>query len=396
MELKRHVDLPGLLARKSFFLFGPRGVGKTFLARKQLGGEAIFFDLLNSNTFITLSANPSDLEDMAQGQITEPDGHVWIVIDEIQKLPALLDEAHRLIENRQWRFLLTGSSSRKLGRQGVNLLAGRAWNQHLYPLTWKEIPDFNLIRHLRYGGLPAVHLSREPWEELQAYMTNYITQEIQLEGLVRKIPQFSKFLRAAALSNGQVLNFDKLGRDYALPPSTIREYYFILQETFIGAMLEPWHKSRKRKAVSAAKFYFFDTGVLTAINGIRTLERGSDTFGNCFETWLINEIKACVSYQRLHLPLHYWRTRTGYEVDLVVGDDVAIEIKSTRKVSREDRKGLMALQEEGIVRKFFLVSEDKTALFQDGVYCLHWSDFLRKLWAGEVIHPSIREKEVYG
>lgn len=191
MQIKRAINLPGLLARKSLFLFGPRGAGKTFLAKKQLEGRAVFFDLLNSNTFIELSANPANLESLAQGQITEQNKPVWVVIDEIQKLPALLDEVHRLIENRRWRFLLTGSSARKLRRQGVNLLAGRAWNQHLYPLTWKEMPDFDLLRQLRYGSLPPVRLSQEPQEELQAYVANYIAQEIQLEGLVRKIPQFS-------------------------------------------------------------------------------------------------------------------------------------------------------------------------------------------------------------
>lgn len=385
MELQREIQLPDLLAHKSFFLFGPRGTGKTYLANRQLDGKAIFFDLLNAGTFLPLSANPSDLEDMVQEQISEPDVPVYIVIDEIQKLPSLLDEVHRLIESRKWRFLLTGSSVRKLNRRGVNLLAGRAWNQNFYPLTWKEIPDFDLLKYLRYGGLPAVYLSDKPHEELQAYVTNYIAQEIQLEGLVRKIPQFAKFLQAAALCNGQVLNFDKLGRDYAISPSTVREYYSILQETFIGTMLEPWDKSRKRKAVSTAKFYFFDTGVLNTLKGIKSVERNSDIFGNCLETWLVHEVKACIGYRRLHLPLRYWRTRTGYEVDLVADDVAAIEIKSTRRVAREDRKGLQALQEEGIIKKFFLVSEDKTPRLKDGIHCLHWSAFLRKLWAGEIL-----------
>jgi len=386
MKLARSVDLPGLLAQKSHFLFGPRGTGKTFLAREQLGGKAIFCDLLHSDTYLTLATSPSNLEDMVYDQITRPGDSVLIVIDEVQRLPPLLNEVHRLIESKGWRFLLTGSSARKLHRRGVNLLAGRAWNQNLHPLTWKEIPDFDLERHLRYGGLPAVYLSREPQEELQGYVANYIAQEIQMEGLVRKIPQFSKFLKAAALTNGKILNFDKLGRDYMVPPSTIREYYSILQETFIGMALEPWDKSTKRKAVSASKFYFFDTGVLAALAGMKTLERNSDTFGNFLETWLVNEVRAYISYRRLHLPLRYWRTTAGYEVDMVVDDETAIEIKATRRVAREDLKGLAALKEEGIVEKFFLVSEDKTALLRNGIHCLHWSEFLERLWDGEVIH----------
>jgi len=385
MKLARSVDLPGLLAQKSHFLFGPRGTGKTFLAREQLGGKAIFCDLLHSDTYLTLATSPSNLEDMVYDQITRPGDSVLIVIDEVQRLPPLLNEVHRLIESKGWRFLLTGSSARKLHRRGVNLLAGRAWNQNLHPLTWKEIPDFDLERHLRYGGLPAVYLSREPQEELQGYVANYIAQEIQMEGLVRKIPQFSRFLKAAALTNSRVLNFDKLGRDYMVPPSTIREYYSILQETFIGMALEPWDKSTKRKAVSASKFYFFDTGVLAALAGMKTLERNSDTFGNFLETWLVNEVRAYISYRRLHLPLRYWRTTAGYEVDMVVDDETAIEIKATRRVAREDLKGLAALKEEGIVEKFFLVSEDKTALLRNGIHCLHWSEFLERLWDGEVI-----------
>jgi len=385
MKLARSVDLPGLLAQKSHFLFGPRGTGKTFLAREQLGGKAIFCDLLHSDTYLTLATSPSNLEDMVYDQITRPGDSVLIVIDEVQRLPPLLNEVHRLIEGKGWRFLLTGSSARKLHRRGVNLLAGRAWNQSLHPLTWKEIPDFDLERHLRYGGLPAVYLSREPQEELQGYVANYIAQEIQMEGLVRKIPQFSKFLKAAALTNGKILNFDKLGRDYMVPPSTIREYYSILQETFLGVMLEPGDKSTKRKAVSASKFYFFDTGVLAALAGMKTLERNSDTFGNFLETWLVNEVRAYISYRRLHLPLRYWRTTAGYEVDMVVDDETAIEIKATRRVAREDLKGLAALKEEGIVEKFFLVSEDKTALLRNGIHCLHWSEFLERLWDGEVI-----------
>ena len=184
------------------------------------------------------------------------------------------------------------------------------------------------------------------------------------------------------------LNFDKLGRDYALPPSTIREYYAILQETFIGVMLEPWNKSEKRKAVSAAKFHFFDTGVLSFLNSSLGLERDSSAYGNRFETWLINEIKAFVGYHRLHLPVRYWRAQTGHEVDLVAGDEIAVEIKATRKVSQEDKKGLKALREEGIIKQFFLVSEDETARFQDGIHYLHWADFLKRLWAGEVLQTQ--------
>lgn len=245
MEFVRILDLRTLLAKKSFFVFGPRTTGKSYLVSKQLSDVVAVLDLLRGDVFLRLSANPADLEHLIEPRLAGRKR--WVVIDEIQRLPDLLNEVHRLIEQRRLRFLLTGSSARKLRRGAVNLLAGRAWTAQLLPLTSQEIPNFGLDRFLRYGGLPPVVQSDEPGEELYAYVHTYLHEEIQAEGLVRRLPQFSRFLTTAALANGQLLNFAALASDTAIPASTIREYYSILQDTLIGFLLEPWTRSNKRR-----------------------------------------------------------------------------------------------------------------------------------------------------
>ena len=254
---KRYLDLAALLQKKSFFLLGPRSTGKSFLIDEQLGSRAIILSLLHSDLYLRLSTSPWELEMMIEGAQQQHKTH-WIVIDEIQKVPNLLDEVHRLIESKKFRFLLTGSSARKLKRGHANLLAGRAWTANFYPLSWCEIADFSLPRFLRYGGLPAVYSSDYPDEELHAYARTYLYEEIQAEGLVRKLPQFSRFLMVAALANGQLLNFANISSDAQVPASTIKEYYSILEDTLIGFMLLPWVKSKKRKAITTAKFYFLE------------------------------------------------------------------------------------------------------------------------------------------
>ena len=395
-DIKRTLQLSSLLRKKSFFLFGPRSVGKSYLIRQELisngrGAEVILFDLLQHKTYHRLSISHSHLENIVNERISGQKikkKDVWIVIDEVQKLPQILDEVHRLIEKKGWRFLLTGSSSRKLKRGGANLLAGRAWSAYLYPLTYNEIGarNFNLKRHLLYGGLPFVYLSKEPEEELIAYRSYYVREEVQMEALVKKMPQFSRFLEAAALSSGEILNFTKLGNDYGISPSTIREYYSILEETFIGFFLEPWTKSKKRKAISKAKFYLFDLGVLNSLIETKNLNFHSNLFGKSFEHWIIQEVRAYLYYKRLFLKMGYWKSVNRQEVDLTVGEEIAVEIKSTQKVSSKHLRNLKALQEEKVFKKFFLVSCDSDNTLQDSIHCLHWSEFLRRLWKNQILN----------
>ena len=379
--LERHLNLSSLLTKKSFFLFGPRATGKSTLIKRQLTETAPVFDLLDSRLYLRLLSAPYDLEAI----ISSGKNTGIVVIDEIQRIPELLNEVHRLIENKKITFLLTGSSARKLRRGKANLLAGRVWESRLFPLIKKEIPDFNLDRFLQYGGLPAVYLSQYPDEELDAYVNTYLKEEIMAEGLIRNLPPFSRFLRTIALASGELVNFAKLANDCQVPPSTVREYVGVLEDTLIGALLPAWAESKKRKAVRTAKFYFFDPGVTHALAGIKTLDRNSNLYGKSFEQFIWMEIRAYLSYTRNKSELTYWRSTRGHEVDFLIGDQTAIEVKASQNVSARDFKGLKALKEENIFKSYILVSQDPIHTRQDGFQALHWETFLEDLWSGKLV-----------
>ena len=377
MKLKRLLNLADLLTRKSFFLFGPRATGKSTLIKRQLSETATVIDLLDSRLYLRLLGSPHDLESIIYS------GHKTgiVVIDEIQRIPELLNEVHRLIENKKITFLLTGSSARKLRRGKANLLAGRVWESRMFPLTWKEITDFNLDRFLHYGGLPAVYLSNYPDEELDAYVNTYLKEEIMAEGLIRKLPPFSRFLRSIALASGEMINFTKLANDCQVPPSTVTEYVGLLEDTLVGFLLPAWTESRKRKAISTAKFYFFDPGVTHMLAGTQTLDRNSHLYGKSFEQFIGMEIRAYLSYRRKKRELAYWRSTHGYEVDFLIGIETAIEVKASQKVSGRDLRGLKALKEENIFKNYILVSQDPINTRDDNFQALYWEKFLDDLWA---------------
>jgi len=379
MELQRILNLPNLLSRKSFFLFGPRATGKSTLIKQQLSASATVIDLLDSRLYLRLLNSPHDLEPI----IHSDNKSRIVVIDEIQRVPELLNEVHRLIENKKLTFLLTGSSARKLRRGKANLLAGRVWEARLFPLTWKEIPDFNLDRFLRYGGLPPVYLSKYPDEELDAYVNTYLREEIMAEGLIRRLPPFSRFLHAAALLNGEMINFSKLANDCQVPPSTVTEYVGLLEDTLVGFLLPAWTESTKRKAISTGKFYFFDPGITHTLAGTQTLDRNSDLYGKSFEQFIGMEIRAYLSYKRRKLQFSYWRSTHGYEVDFLVGRETAVEVKASQKISQRDFKGLKALEEEKIFKNYILVSQDPINTRDDNFQALYWKKFLDNLWAGK-------------
>jgi uncharacterized protein len=383
MEIARIIDLKELLAKKSFFLFGPRATGKSTLVSGQLSGSATIVDLLDSRLFLRLSAAPHDLE-----AIIDAGDPRLVVIDEIQRIPELLNEVHRLIENRKIRFLLTGSSARKLRRGQANLLAGRVWEARLFPLTWKEARGFDLGKYLRYGGLPAVYLSEFPEEELDAYVNTYLREEIMAEGLVRNLPPFTRFLRSMALANGEVMNFTKLANDCQVAASTVREHVGLLEDTLVGFLLPPWTESRKRKAIKSGKFYFFDPGVTHTLAGTRVLDRNSDLYGKSFEQFIGMEIRAFLSYSRIKLPFTYWRSTHGHEVDFLIGEKTAIEVKATARAGPGDFKGLKALAEERLFSDLFLVTQDAVATRQENIQAIHWGDFLKRLWQGEIVAPD--------
>jgi uncharacterized protein len=380
MEYTRLLNLKSLLEKKSFFLLGPRATGKTSLIMAQLKDQALIINLLKTDLFFRLNAKPARLREMIKAS-----KHRLIVIDEIQKIPDLLNEVHFLIEEEKLTFLLTGSSARKLKGKNVNLLAGRAWETNLFPLTYAEIKNFNLEKYLQYGGLPAIYTSTYPEEELNAYAHTYLKEEIMAEAVVRQIPAFAKFLELSALTSGQILNFSNIANDTGVSAVTIREYYQILEDTLLGFMLPGWTKSIKRKAIAKAKFYFFDIGIRNNLAKIKNIDPKSDLYGQAFEHFIILEVRAYLKYSRINETLSYWQAKNGYEVDLIIGNEVAIEIKATNSVSDNHLKGLKMLQEEKICTKYFLISQDKIARNQDDIEIRDYKDFLARLWAGEII-----------
>lgn len=339
-------------------------------------------NLLESETYLRLLKNPGLLENLIQPE------KKCIVIDEVQKIPQILDEVHRLIEEKKIKFLLTGSSARKLKRGQANLLAGRAWRADLFPLVSGELntknSKLNLEKYLLFGGMPAIYLSSNPKEEINAYVKNYLYEEIQAEGLTRNIPQFSRFLEIAALSSGQIINFTKVATDVGFSPATIREYYQILEDTLIGFKVLPYLKTKKRKPIATSKFYLFDVGITNQLAGIRFLDKKSDLFGRCLEQFVAMELRAYLSYQRLDEPLQFWRA-SNVEVDFLVGEEVAIEVKSSSKINSDDLKGLRALKEEKKIRKLYLVSLDPLIQNHDGIQCIPLDIFLSDLWLTKIV-----------
>jgi predicted AAA+ superfamily ATPase len=371
----RAIDLKGLLASKSHFLLGPRQTGKTSLVRKSLP-DAKVYDLLDTSTFLALNQNPGRL-----AEELSPRDRV-VVIDEIQRLPELLNEVHRLIEERGVRFLLTGSSARKLRRGGVNLLGGRARIKNLHPLIYRELGDrFDLARAISRGLLPSVYFSDDPTSDLQAYAGMYLQQEIVAEGAARNVPAFSRFLKVAALCNGTIVNFTNVANDAQVARTTVYEYFEILKDTLVLYELPAWRKSAKRKPLVSSKYYFFDTGVVGALQG-RRFRPGTPEFGGAFETFLLHELATHRDYSSSD-PLSYWRSTSGFEVDFLIGDHTAVEVKAKESVSLQDLKSLRALAEEKKLKRYLCVSLEPRVRRMEGVLVLPFRTFLEALWDGE-------------
>lgn len=377
MYIDRKLDIASVVAKKSCFLFGPRQCGKSSLVRKTLP-DAHILDLLSGDTYTRLSRNPGYIEEICRD--SRP-----IVIDEIQKLPILLDEVHRLIETKGMKFLLTGSSARKLRKSGVNLLGGRARVRHLHPFSAAELGDkFNLDYALNNGLIPGIWDSDDPEEDLAGYVSLYLEQEIMAEGATRNLPAFSRFLEVAALSNGEQINYQSISSDAQVPRSTIQEYFKILKDTLIATEVPVWKKGRSRKTVETSKFYLFDTGVTRRLQGRKSIVRGTPEYGYAFESWIMHELSAYISACRRDSEISYWRTRTNLEVDFIVNGEIAIETKTTRNVVRDDLKGLRAIAEEGSFRQRIVVSDEPLEREVEGVLILPWRVFIDRLWAGEL------------
>lgn len=362
---------------KSVFLFGPRLTGKTFLLKRTFP-QARYYDLLKSDTFLRLSQRPS----LFREELEHCNAGETVIVDEIQKLPALLDEIHLLIEDRGLRFIMTGSSARKLKRGGTNLLGGRARMAHLHPLVSAEIGTMDMQKALTIGTLPSIYTSEEPWEDLKAYCGLYLQEEIAAEGAARKLDAFSRFLRSAALYSGEQINFETWASDAIVPSRTVREYFYILTDTLVGEMLEPWKHGAKRKPASAGKFYFFDNGVRNALAGIRSLAPGTHEYGKALEHLIYHELRAWLDYTHDDRPLCFWRTTDGREVDFIIGDECAIEVKAAEIPGCRDLKNLAAIAEEATFRHRILVCHAPEPRMVEGMEILPIREFLARLWEG--------------
>ncbi len=373
--IERVLDLPSLLLKKSHFLFGPRQTGKTSLIRHSLKGVRSY-DLLDTSVYLALSQNPGRIS-----QELDPRDEI-VVVDEIQRLPVLLNEIHRLIEERGIRFLLTGSSARKLRRGGVNLLGGRARTKYMHPLTYRELGNqFALLKAIDRGLLPSIYLSDDPRADLQAYTGSYLQQEIVAEGTTRNIPAFSRFLKVAALCNGTVVNFTNVSNDAQVPRTTVYEYFEILKDTLLLHELPAWRKSKKRKPLASSKYYFFDVGVVATLQG-REFRPGTPEFGEAFETYLMHELVSYSDYVSGE-PLSYWRSTSGFEVDFILGDRTAIEVKAKENLSTQDLKPLRALAEEKKLKRYLCVSLEPRRRNLENLTLLPLREFLEALWSRE-------------
>ena len=291
-DFNRTLDLQAALKQRSAFLFGPRGTGKSTLVRKVFP-EARYYDLLDERTYLSLLRDSRLIAE----QNPHPDS--LIVIDEVQKLPKLLDEVHRLIFEKKHRFLLTGSSARKLKRAGVNLLGGRARELHLFPLTSREIPDFDLGYYINRGGLPLVYQSDEPLEDLASYVSLYLREEIAAEALTRRVDQFARFLDIVALNNGEELHYKNLSSDSGVPVRTLENYVEILEDTLVGFRVLPFEKAKKRKSITRSKLFLFDLGVTKVLAKRGEVQKGSELFGKAFEHFICLELRAALDYQKI-------------------------------------------------------------------------------------------------
>ena len=325
--------------RQSFFLFGPRGVGKTAWLHQQFPA-ALFFDMLDYQVYTELLASPQRLgERIPQGQ------KEWVVVDEVQRVPELLNEVHRLIESRRLRFVLTGSSARKLRGRGINLLAGRAVTRHMHPLTALELgKDFDLKRAVRFGCLPLACTSENPEDYLKSYAATYLREEVQQEGLTRNIGAFSRFLETASFSQGNVLNMAAVARECAISTKVVEDYFSILEDLLIAIRLPVFTKRAKRKLIAHPKFYFFDAGVFQAIRPRGPLDAPEQIHGPALETLFLQQVRALNDYKDLGYRLHYWRTASGDEVDCVLYGERglrAFEVKMAHNVRPDDLRSLL-------------------------------------------------------
>lgn len=370
---------------QSAFLWGPRKTGKsTWL--KQAFPRSIVYDFLKTDVAFAFTRNPALLREQLLVN-RERAGSAPIILDEVQKIPAILDEVHWLIENEGLSFILCGSSARKLIKGGANLLGGRAWRYEMFPLVFPEIREPELLRALNHGLIPQHYLQHQYQRSMRAYVQDYLKEEVFNEGLVRNIPAFSRFFEAMGYSHGELLNYSNIARDCGVDSKTVKEYFQILVDTLLGSYVMPFKKRQGRSVISkASKFYLFDVGVAGHLSKRKINEEHGEQFGKALEHLVLMELCAHRSYCDLYYNINFWRTKSGLEVDFIVGDgELAVEVKGSRRVDKTQLGALKAFMEEYKPRMGIVVSNETQARKVDGIIILPWRHFLTDLWEGKLI-----------
>lgn len=384
-DFKRIQSFPGRDGESAFF-WGARQTGKSTLLRS-LFPDSPYYDLLKSDEFRRLSVGPWKLREELLATRDAGGPSPPVIIDEVQKIPELMDEIQVLMVEHGFSFILCGSSARKLKRGGANLLGGRALRYELFPLVSAEIPDFDLLRALNHGLIPRHYLAARPDRMIDAYIGDYLKEEIASEALTRNLPAFGRFLESAAFSNGEIVKFSNVARECGVSGPTAKDYFEILIDTHLGRFLPSFRKRPKRRVILAPKFYYFDLAVANLLLKRGPIQYRSESFGKAFEHFILQELIAHSHYSGLNYPVTYWRTASGSEVDFILGDhEVAIEVKG-REALRTDLAGLRRFQEEYNVRRSILISLDPRPRTISDMELLPCQEFLTRLWDGGIMTP---------
>jgi predicted AAA+ superfamily ATPase len=383
-KIKRilNISLPG---RQSAFLWGPRKTGKSTFLKAEFPNSLVY-DFLQTDLFLEFSKQPSLLRERLLAKSESVLDHP-VILDEVQKVPQVLDEVHWLIENKGVRFVLCGSSARKLKRGKANLLGGRAWRYEMFPLVSTELEDLNLLRILNRGMIPD-HYMRDGYKKaLKAYTQDYLKEEVFDEGLTRSIPAFSRFFDAMGYSHGELTNYSNIARECGVDSKTVKEYYQILVDTLLGRIVAPFKKRQDRQVLSRiSKFYLFDVGVAGSITKRRIEEERGELFGKAFEHFILMELYACNSYNELDFDINFWRTKSGLEVDFILArGEVAIEVKGTSRVDKRDLRSLNTFIDQYSPRKSFIVCNEREERVHGKIQIMPWRKFLYDLWEGKII-----------
>lgn len=374
-----------LPAEQSAFLWGPRKTGKSTYLKERFP-QSLIYNFLDTDLVLEYSKRPALLREQLLARdetvLTHP-----IILDEVQKVPHILDEVHGLIENRGLQFILCGSSARKLKRGQANLLGGRAWRYEMFPLVSAEIEIVDLLPVLNRGMIPSHYLEDQYQKSLRAYTTDYLKEEVFAEGLTRNIPAFSRFFEAIGYSHGELTNFSNIARECGVDSKTVKEYYQILEDTLLGTMIAPFKRRQSRQVISQTpKFYLFDVGVAGALTKRHLTEERGELFGKAFEHFIFMELRAHSSLTDLHYAINFWRTKSGLEADFVLGDgQVAIEVKGSNRVERSELRPLLAFREEYSPRLTLVVCNERVERIHEQIRILPWRVFLRELWDGKII-----------